>query len=105
MTLVRRPAVIAAGRRTSIQREGGVAELHIRLLLFGQYARYLPPGAERGAAVLEAPSGTTVMSLLDSVGLPATDRHYVTINGGRVKDDVALEDGDEVRVIVPLGGG
>jgi len=27
------------------------------------------------------------------------------VNGDRVKDDVALNDGDEVRVIVPLGGG
>jgi sulfur carrier protein ThiS len=79
--------------------------LHVRLLLFGQYARYLPDGGEGGAALLEAPSGATVMSLLDSVGLPASDRRYITINGGRVKDDVALEDGDEVRVIVPLGGG
>jgi sulfur carrier protein ThiS len=79
--------------------------VHIRLLLFGQYAQYLPPGAGGGAVELEAASGSTVMSLLDSVGLPASDRHYITVNGGRVKDDVALEDGDEVRVIVPLGGG
>jgi sulfur carrier protein ThiS len=78
--------------------------LRITLLLFGPYAQYLPHG-EGGAAVLEAPSGTTVMSLLDSVALPASHRHYITVNGGRVKDDVALSEGDEVRVIVPLGGG
>lgn len=78
--------------------------MHISLLLFGPYAQYLPH-SEGGAAVLEARAGTTVTSLLDSVGLPASSRQYVTVNGDRVKDDVALNDGDEVRVIVPLGGG
>jgi sulfur carrier protein ThiS len=77
----------------------------IRLVLFGHYATYLPEGAERGSAMIDAPPGTTVSSLLDFVGLPAEARSYVTVNAERVSGDRRLDDGDEVRVIVPLGGG
>lgn len=79
--------------------------MQIRLVLFGQYARYLPEGGEGGAVLLDAPLDATVTSLLDSIRLPSSARQYITVNGERVMEGEHLADGDEVRVIVPLGGG
>ncbi len=79
--------------------------MQVKLRLFGNYAVYLPPHSERGVAVLSAPAGATVESVLDSIDLPQSARQYVAVNGERARHDLPLHDGDEVRVIVALGGG
>jgi sulfur carrier protein ThiS len=77
----------------------------VRLILFGHLVRYLPPGSEGQGALLDVAPSVTVADVLDSVDLPRGERSYVTVNGERASLDERLSDGDEVRVIVPLGGG
>ncbi|MBM3148215.1 MAG: MoaD/ThiS family protein [Actinobacteria bacterium] len=79
--------------------------MQIKLVLFGHLDRYLPAPAERGAVILDVPTHATVAGVLDDIGVPQKERGYVTVNGERAAPDRRLEEGDEVRVIVPLGGG
>lgn len=81
------------------------SSIQVRLTLFGNLARYLPMGSEGRCATLDVGEGTTVAGVLDSVELPTDQRSYVTVNGERSTQESTLADGDEVRVIVPLGGG
>jgi sulfur carrier protein ThiS len=79
--------------------------VQVDLILFGHYARYLPEGSTGGSATLQVGPGATVTSVLDTVGLPSEARGYVTLNGRRAPPEEHLADGDEIRVVVPLGGG
>jgi len=79
--------------------------IQVRLTLFGNLARFLPEGNDGRSAILDVGGGTTVAGLLDSVEVPPDQRGYVTVNGERASLEAALADGDEVRVIIPLGGG
>lgn len=79
--------------------------MRIKLVLFGHLARYLPTPGERGAVVLDVSTSATVAGVLDDIGVPQKECGYVTVNGERAAPDRRLGEGDEVRVIVPLGGG
>ena len=79
--------------------------IQVRLTLFGNLARLLPEGNDGRSVTLDVGGGTTVAGLLDSVEVPSDQRGYVTVNGERASPESALADGDEVRVIIPLGGG
>ena len=79
--------------------------MQVRVVLFGHHARLLPPHASGNATVVEAGDGATLANLLDALGVPPGERGYVQVNGVRADASAALADGDEVRVIVPLGGG
>ena len=79
--------------------------MRLGVTLFGPYAKLLPPGSEGGRTSLELREPATVDQALDRLGVPEGGRTYVTVNGRRVELVSALADGDEIRVIVPLGGG
>ncbi len=77
----------------------------MKVLLFGHHARLLPPGSSGNAATVDVAEGTSVAKLLDVLGVPPDGRSYVQLNGEREDLAAVLEEGDEVRVVVPLGGG
>lgn len=79
--------------------------MRVRVLLFGPYARLLPAGTHGRGAIVDAVEGATVQDVLDAIEVPADGRRFVTVNG--VRSDMAdpLHVDDELRVIVPLGGG
>ncbi|HEY5527850.1 MAG TPA: MoaD/ThiS family protein [Thermoleophilia bacterium] len=79
--------------------------MRLEVILFGPHAKLLPPGSEGGRTVVELEGPATVDQVLDHLGVPETGRTYVTVNGRRVEPATPVGDGDEVRVIVPLGGG
>lgn len=74
-------------------------------MLFGKHARLLPPGTSGNATSVEVEEGATIARVLDALGVPPDGRSYVQLNGRRAEPSATLADGDEVRVIVPLGGG
>jgi sulfur carrier protein ThiS len=84
--------------------EGGVA-VKVKVVLFGHQARLLPPGSQGNSASIDAEEGATVADVLDMLGVPPEGRTYVQLNGTREGLATTLQGGDEVRVIVPLGGG
>ena len=79
--------------------------MRVEVALFGQYSRLLPPESKNGRAALEVDQATTVSRVLDRLQIPPEGRTYVTVNGKHVGQEAVLSEGDEIRVIVPLGGG
>lgn len=74
-------------------------------MLFGHHARLLPPGTRGNATSVDLEEGATIADALDALGVPPDGRSYVQLNGNRGEPSTTLADGDELRVIVPLGGG
>ncbi len=79
--------------------------MEVRLVLFGHLARLLPEGSSGNAAVVSVKEAATIEDVLDAVGVPVGERSYLTVNGERAARDTRLRQADELRVIVPLGGG
>lgn len=79
--------------------------MRVELALFGQYSRLLPPESKNGRAALEVDQAATVGDVLDRLQVPPEGRTYVTVNGKYAGQEAVLSEGDEIRVIVPLGGG
>ena len=79
--------------------------MQVRVVLFGHLARLLSAGSGGNATVVDVETAATVDVVLDAVGVPDGERTYLTVNGERATRDARLREGDELRVIVPLGGG
>jgi sulfur carrier protein ThiS len=77
----------------------------VKLMLFGHLARLLPEGSSANAAVVDVREGATIEEVLDGVGVPTEGRSYLTLNGERAECTTPVHEADELRVIVPLGGG
>jgi sulfur carrier protein ThiS len=79
--------------------------MRVTVALFGHHSRLLPPGSSGNSATIEVEEGATVADVLDALGVPPDGRSYVQLNGTRQDLSTAMQAGDDVRVIVPLGGG
>ncbi|OFV84012.1 MAG: hypothetical protein A2W26_10915 [Acidobacteria bacterium RBG_16_64_8] len=80
--------------------------MRVGVTLFGAQAALLPPGSEGGRTVVEVEQTASVGQALDRLKVPPEGRAYVTLNGRHVTDlGVLVGEGDEIGVIVPLGGG
>jgi sulfur carrier protein ThiS len=79
--------------------------MKVKVTLFGHHARLLPPGTSGNSMSVEVREGSTIADVLDVLGVPPDGRSYVQLNGSREDPSTALGEADEVRVIVPLGGG
>jgi sulfur carrier protein ThiS len=79
--------------------------MKVKVMLFGHHARLLPPGTSGNATSVDFEEGATIADILDALGVPPDGRSYVQLNGTRGEPAATLADGDELRVIVPLGGG
>jgi sulfur carrier protein ThiS len=79
--------------------------MKLKVMLFGHLARLLPPGTSGNAMSVDFEEGATIADILDVLGVPQEGRSYVQLNGSREDSSTTLADGDELRVIVPLGGG
>ena len=56
-------------------------------------------------AILEVDEAATVSDVLDRLQIPPEGRTYVTVNGKQVGQETVLSEDDDIRVVVPLGGG
>ena len=79
--------------------------MEVKLVLFGHLARLLPEGSSGNSVILSVKEGATIGEVLDDVGVPAEGRSYLTVNGERAACTALVHEADELRVIVPLGGG
>lgn len=79
----------------------------VRCMFFAQYAEFLG----RTELELTLPAGSTVSHLVERVradapgGSQLPERPLVASNKRHVKPDCAIEDGDELAFLPPLGGG
>ncbi|OFV82306.1 MAG: hypothetical protein A2W26_08105 [Acidobacteria bacterium RBG_16_64_8] len=79
--------------------------MQVNVVLFGPYSRLLPGESRDGHVTLEVEVSATVEQVLDRLEIPPEGRTYVTVNGRHVGLEILLSEGDEIGVIVPLGGG
>ncbi len=83
--------------------------MRVTLKLFASLEGYLPPGAARNAAQVEAEPGETVLGLLDRHNVPRGSCHLVLLNGvfqpPARRGEVVLGEGDAVAVWPPVAGG
>ncbi len=75
--------------------------MHIRVKLMGVLKEKSPPDGR-----LDVPQNATVASVLEQLQIPASLVQTCTINGQWVRDrNVTLNEGDELVVLPPVGGG
>ena len=83
----------------------------VHVTAYGDLRRYLPPAgakpqAERdGGARLALPEGATITQLLDTLKLPYHPAWLIGVNDAVVGIDHPLHDGDEIELMLPIGGG
>jgi sulfur carrier protein ThiS len=68
-------------------------------------ARY-PAGIRAGVALrVQLPEGSSLVDLVDHLGLPREKVRVVFVNGRAQKLDYCCESGDEIGIFPPVGGG
>lgn len=84
-------------------------KISVTLKLYASLGAYLPPGAERNTANVEAQSSASIESLLDAHNIPREACHLVLRNGvfqpREMRASAILNDGDTVAVWPPVAGG
>ena len=81
----------------------GSIEIHIKA--YGDLRRYLPEAERDSGAHLALPQGATVTQMLDLLKLPYHSTWLIGVNDAIVDLDHPLHDGDEVELMLPIGGG
>ncbi len=76
--------------------------MKIKLVFHGNLRRYHNDLPE---AMMEVPEGMTVGELLGRVAVPSDQIAFVAVNGSRAPLSQSLNDGDEVKLFQPVGGG
>jgi sulfur carrier protein ThiS len=84
-------------------------KISVTLKLYASLGAYLPAGAERNTADVDAGAGETIQSLLDHHNVPREACHLVLLNGvfqpREARASATLSDGDAVAVWPPVAGG
>jgi len=77
--------------------------MQITFCAFGDLRRHTPGQKER--LPVEVPDHTTVLRVLEDVGVPWGEVGLVVVNGALVDERRELADGDKLEVFSPIGGG
>ncbi|RLC61465.1 MAG: MoaD/ThiS family protein [Chloroflexi bacterium] len=77
----------------------------VHVKLFATLRRLYPHLGLGEAMAVELPDGATVGQLIEHLRLPAREIKVVFVNGVVRKEEHVLNDGDEVGVFPPVGGG
>lgn len=79
--------------------------MRVRVKLFATLPK-LVPGTTAGVSFdVELPAGATVGDLVSQLELPADEVRMVFVNGRARLAEWALNQGDEVGIFPPVGGG
>lgn len=79
------------------------SNITIKVKAFGGLNIYLPGG--RDEVSLNVARGSLVRDVLRRAGIPEEEIWLVSIDNQIVNPDREVEDGDEVTVFAPVGGG
>ncbi len=77
--------------------------MRLTVRLFGDLRKYLPKGQE--LLRIELPEGATAMAVLQEIGIHPGEVWLLRANRQVVPEDQRLEDGDDIEVFEPVGGG
>ena len=79
--------------------------MKIELKLFASLRRYHPAGAGSAGMFVEVSPGTTILGLLNRLGVPMDKVKLVFLNGNHAGGGEILSEGDRVGVFPPVAGG
>jgi molybdopterin synthase sulfur carrier subunit len=83
--------------------------MRIRLKLFADLSRHLPPDSKHNLTLMEVPSGATPHQVMDLCHVPRDQAHLVVLNGVFVlphqRDGLALSEDDTLSLWPPVAGG
>ena len=82
----------------------GGRQISVRVSLFADLRRFLPPGHD-GPLTFTLPAGATVSDLLAAIGIPAENEVTPGLNGELAHRDTPLHDGDDLVLFSPMEGG
>jgi molybdopterin converting factor small subunit len=79
--------------------------MQITVKLFASLSRFSPGGLPASPFEINLPDSATVMDLVDQLGIPPEETKVTFVNG-LIRDlDWVLQQGDEVGIFPPIGGG
>lgn len=79
--------------------------VRVTLRTYATLCRHIP-GASAGAPMpIELPGGATLKELIEGVAIPADEVKVAFVNGRTEEIDRVLQEGDEVGLFPPVGGG
>lgn len=76
--------------------------MKVTIQIHGELQRHTD-GASR--MELDVPAGTTVAQVMERLGVPQAEVFTVVVNRRMVAEETALQEGDRVDLIPPIGGG
>ena len=80
------------------------AQISVRVTLFADLRRFLPPGHE-GPLTYTLPAGATVADLLEAIGIREEEEVTPGLNGDLAQRETVLHDGDDLVLFSPMEGG
>ncbi len=78
-------------------------QIHVRL--FATLRNYVPESKGGATLTVTLPTSATLLDLIQHLGLPAEEVKLCYVNGRYQEADYALNEGDEVGIFPPIGGG
>lgn len=79
--------------------------MKITVKLFASLGEYAPGGESAKPFCCEIRPDTTLMELLEALGIPLEEARLLFVNARTRKKDFVLQSGDEVGIFPPIGGG
>lgn len=79
--------------------------MEIRVKLFATLTRYVPNASSGTPLIVDLPNDATLADLINKLQLPAQEIKVVFVNGRARPLAWQLNQGDEVGIFPPIGGG
>jgi sulfur-carrier protein len=79
--------------------------MHIKVRLFASLKRFAPDDSPGKTYDLELPDKATILDLSQHLHLPPDEVKISFVNGRAREDNWVLNEGDEVGLFPPIGGG
>jgi molybdopterin converting factor small subunit len=79
--------------------------VQVRVDLFANVARYLPPDSRGTTALVDVPEGITLGELVARLRIPPELPRLTLVNGRESEPGQPLMPGDVVSILPPLEGG
>jgi len=79
--------------------------MHVTVKLFASLARFSPGGLPGTPFKITLSESATVQVVVDQLGIPSEETKVTFVNGLIRDPDWVLQQGDEVGIFPPIGGG
>lgn len=82
-----------------------VNDMIVKVKLFATLRKYLPDLELGSSKEVPIQEGITIAGLYETLGIPIEEIKLAYVNGIYCEPDVVLNDGDEIGIFPPIGGG